>query len=79
MDRIAAALEKLEKVSEELAAAQDRLGAFTEQSSSTLRQALDEFTDLADDLGFLVKGVQRDVANRRDGEADGGREEDPWS
>jgi len=79
MDRVTAALEKLEKVSDELAAAQDRLGAFTEQSSNTLRQALDEFTDLADDLGFLVKDVQRAAARHRDEETSGGREEDPWS
>ncbi|AAZ56110.1 hypothetical protein JCM3263A_00290 [Thermobifida fusca] len=79
MDRVTAALEKLERVSEELATAQDKLGAFTEQSSNTLRRAVDEFTALSDELAFFIKTVQHDVTRRRNEELVGGREEDSWS
>lgn len=83
MDRIAAALENLEKVSGELATAQDTLGTFTGQSANTLREALDQFTQIADDLGFLLKDVRRDVTDRahgaRSADDDWDGEEDQWS
>ncbi|TDQ51586.1 hypothetical protein [Actinorugispora endophytica] len=80
MERISRALDDLEKVAGGLSSAQDRLGVFTEESARTLGTALNEFTEISGDLGFLIKDVQRDVNDRSRGAgaavADG---EDRWS